>query len=94
MSPPIPEFPVDKWDAIIAINMSSGFPHHGGARADDAARPAGGGSSTSPSAHGLRASESNPVIAAKHGVVGLTKVTALETARDAITATPSAPAMC
>jgi len=77
---PIDEFPVDKWDAIIAINLSSAF--HTTAVALPMMRNAGWGRIVNiASAHGLTASPfKSAYIAAKHGVVGLTKTVALETA--------------
>lgn len=88
---PIPEFPVEKWDAIIAINLSSAF--HTTAAALPLMRAAGWGRVVNiASAHGLTASPFKAAyIAAKHGVVGLTKTTALETAEDPITANAICP---
>jgi len=88
---PIDEFPVEKWDAIIAINMSSAF--HSTAAALPMMRKAGWGRIVNiASAHGLTASPYKAAyIAAKHGVVGLTKTTALETAEEAITANAICP---
>jgi len=88
---PIPEFPEDKWDAIIAINMSSAF--HTTAAALPMMRQAGWGRVINvASAHGLTASPyKSAYVAAKHGVVGLTKVTALETAGQSITANAICP---
>ena len=88
---PIPEFPEDKWDAIIAINMSSAF--HTTAVALPMMRRAGWGRVINvASAHGLTASPyKSAYVAAKHGVVGLTKVTALETAGQSITANAICP---
>lgn len=87
----IPDFPVDKWDAIIAINMSSAF--HTTAIALPMMRAAGWGRVINiASAHGLTASPyKSAYIAAKHGVVGLTKTTALETAKEDITANAICP---
>ena len=88
---PIPEFPEGKWDAIIAINMSSAF--HTTAAALPKMRAAGWGRVINvASAHGLTASPfKSAYVAAKHGVVGLTKVTALETAQEPITANTICP---
>ena len=87
----IPEFPAGKWDAIIAINLSSAF--HTTAAALPRMRAAGWGRVVNiSSAHGLTASPyKSAYVAAKHGVVGLTKVTALETAEEPITANAVCP---
>ncbi|CUH77488.1 3-hydroxybutyrate dehydrogenase [Tropicibacter naphthalenivorans] len=88
---PIDEFPVEKWDAIIAINMSSAF--HTTAAALPLMRKAGWGRVVNiASAHGLTASPfKSAYVAAKHGVVGMTKVVALETAKEPITANAICP---
>lgn len=88
---PIPDFPAEKWDAIIAINMSSAF--HTTAAALPMMRKAGWGRVVNiASAHGLTASPfKSAYVAAKHGVVGLTKVTALETAEEKITSNAICP---
>lgn len=88
---PIDEFPVEKWDAIIAINMSSAF--HTTAAALPLMRKAGWGRVINvASAHGLTASPfKSAYVAAKHGVVGMTKTVALETAREPITANAICP---
>jgi 3-hydroxybutyrate dehydrogenase len=88
---PIPEFPAEKWDAIIAINLSSAF--HTTAAALPLMRQAGWGRVVNiASAHGLTASPyKSAYIAAKHGIVGLTKTTALETAEEPITANAICP---
>lgn len=88
---PIDEFPTDKWDAIIAINLSSAF--HTTAAALPGMRAAGWGRVINiASAHGLTASPyKGAYVAAKHGIVGFTKVTALETAQDPITANAICP---
>lgn len=88
---PIEEFPTAKWDAIIAINLSSAF--HTTAVALPMMRKAGWGRVINiASAHGLTASPyKGAYVAAKHGIVGFTKVTALETAREPITANAVCP---
>jgi len=87
----VEEFPEGKWDAIIAINMSSAF--HTAAVAVPMMRDAGWGRVINvASAHGLTASPyKSAYVAAKHGVVGLTKVIALETAQDPITSNAICP---
>ena len=88
---PIDKFPVEKWDAIIAINMNSAF--HTTAAALPLMRKAGWGRVINiASAHGLTASPyKSAYVAAKHGVVGMTKVVALETAEEPITANAICP---
>jgi 3-hydroxybutyrate dehydrogenase len=88
---PIEKFPVEKWDAIIAINMNSAF--HTTAAALPMMRKAGWGRVVNiASAHGLTASPyKSAYVAAKHGVVGMTKVVALETAEEPITANAICP---
>ncbi len=88
---PIDKFPTEKWDAIIAINMSSAF--HTTAAALPVMRKAGWGRVINiASAHGLTASPyKSAYVAAKHGVVGMTKVVALETAEEPITANAICP---
>lgn len=88
---PIDEFPVDKWDAIIAINLNSAF--HTTAAALPMMRKAGWGRVINvSSAHGLTASPfKSAYIAAKHGIVGMTKAVALETAEEPITANAICP---
>ncbi len=87
----IDQFPVNKWDAIIAINMNSAF--HTTAVALPLMRAAGWGRVINiASAHGLTASPYKAAyIAAKHGVVGMTKTVALETAQEPITANAICP---
>ncbi len=87
----IDEFPVEKWDAIIAIMLTSAF--HTTAVALPMMRAAGWGRVINlASAHGLRASPfKSAYVAAKHGVVGMTKVVALETAEEPITANAVCP---
>ena len=88
---PIPDFPVAKWDAILAINLTSAF--HTTAMALLLMRKAGWGRVVNiASAHGLTASPfKSAYVAAKHGLVGLTKVTALETAGEGITCNAICP---
>ncbi|MBT8454901.1 MAG: 3-hydroxybutyrate dehydrogenase [Rhodobacteraceae bacterium] len=88
---PIDQFPVDKWDAIIAINLTSAF--HTTAAALPMMRKAGWGRVINiASAHGLTASPyKSAYIAAKHGIVGMTKTVALETAEEPITANAICP---
>jgi 3-hydroxybutyrate dehydrogenase len=87
----IDEFPPEKWDAVIAINLSSVF--HTTAAALPMMRAAGWGRVINvASAHGLTASPyKSAYVAAKHGVVGMTKVVALETAEEPITANAICP---
>lgn len=82
---PIADFPTEKWDAIIAINLTSAF--HVMRAAVPLMRAAGWGRIISTaSAHSLVASPNKSAyVAAKHGLVGLTKAVALETATDGIT---------
>ena len=88
---PIDSFPVETWDRIIAINLSSAF--HTTAAALPLMRKAGWGRIVNiASAHGLTASPfKSAYVSAKHGIVGFTKVTALETAEEAITCNAICP---
>lgn len=88
---PIDEFPTDKWDAIIAINLNSAF--HTIAAALPHMRKRGWGRIVNiASAHGLTASPyKSAYVAAKHGIVGMTKAVALETAQEPITANAVCP---
>ena len=87
----IEEFPIDKWNAILAINLSSAF--HTTAAALPGMKAKGWGRIVNiASAHGLTASPyKSAYIAAKHGVVGLTKTTALEVAGQGITCNAICP---
>ncbi|SOC11857.1 3-hydroxybutyrate dehydrogenase [Rhodobacter maris] len=87
----VDEFPPEKWDAILAINLSSAF--HTTAAALPMMRKAGWGRVVNvASAHGLTASPfKSAYVAAKHGVVGLTKTVALETAEEPITCNAICP---
>jgi 3-hydroxybutyrate dehydrogenase len=88
---PLDEFPVAKWDAIIAINLTSAF--HTTAAVLPGMRAKGWGRVVNiASAHGLTASPYKAAyIAAKHGVVGLSKTVALETAGQGITCNAICP---
>jgi 3-hydroxybutyrate dehydrogenase len=88
---PIEDFPTAMWDRIIAINMSSAF--HTTAAALPGMKAKGWGRVINvASAHGLTASPfKSAYVAAKHGVVGLTKTTALEVAGIGITANAICP---
>ncbi len=87
----IEKFPPEKWDAIIAINLSSAF--HTIAAALPLMRDAGWGRVVNiASAHGLTASPyKSAYVAAKHGIVGLSKTVALETAGQGITCNAVCP---
>jgi 3-hydroxybutyrate dehydrogenase len=85
------DFPEDRWDQIIAINLSSAF--HASKAALPFMKKAGWGRIINiASAHGLVGSAGKSAyVAAKHGIVGLTKVIALEHANDGITANAICP---
>lgn len=87
----IEDFPPARWDAILAINLSSAF--HTTRLALPAMRKQNWGRIINiASAHGLVASaQKSAYVAAKHGIVGLTKVTALETAQTGITCNAICP---
>jgi 3-hydroxybutyrate dehydrogenase len=87
----VENFPPERWDAIIAINLSSAF--HATRLALPAMLAAGWGRIINvASVHGLVASaEKSAYVAAKHGVVGLTKVTALENATTGVTCNAICP---
>jgi len=87
----IENFPVERWDAIIAINLSSAF--HATRLALPAMKAANWGRIINvASVHGLVASaEKSAYVTAKHGVVGLTKVTALENATTGVTCNAICP---
>ena len=88
---PIEDFPVDKWDAIIAVNLSSNF-HAIRAVLPQMRQHNWGRIINIASAHGLVASaDKTAYVAAKHGVVGLTKAVALETANTGITCNAICP---
>ena len=88
---PIEEFPLEKWDAIMAINLSAVF-HTTRAVLPEMKRRGWGRIVNIASAHGLIGSPfKSAYVAAKHGVVGFTKVTALETAENGITCNAVCP---
>jgi len=88
---PVDEFPDDKWDAVIAINLSADF--HAIKAALPGMKKRGWGRIINiASAHGLVASTRKVAyVTAKHGVVGMTKVVALETAGTGITCNAICP---
>ena len=87
----VEEFPVEKWDAIIAINLTSAF--HTTRLALPAMKKSNWGRIINvASAHGLVASaQKSAYVASKHGIVGFTKSLALETARTGITSNAICP---
>ncbi len=87
----IEEFPAERWDAIIAINLSAVF--HGMKAAIPGMKARGWGRIINiASAHGLVASPQKVAyVAAKHGVMGMTKVAAIETANAGITVNAICP---
>lgn len=88
---PVEDFPIEKWDAIIAINLSSAFHAIRSALPGMKARRWGRIINTA-SAHALVASPfKSAYVAAKHGIAGLTKTVALETAEFGITANAICP---
>ena len=88
---PVDEFPVEKWDAVIAINLSAAFHAIRAALPHMKARNWGRIINIA-STHGLVASAQKAAyVAAKHGIVGLTKVVALETATTGITCNAICP---
>ncbi len=87
----VEDFPPEKWDAVIAINLSSAF--HTTRLALPAMRERNWGRIINlASVHGLVGSvQKSAYVAAKHGLLGLTKVTALETAQTGITCNAICP---
>jgi 3-hydroxybutyrate dehydrogenase len=88
---PVEDFPPEKWDAIIAINLTSAF--HATRAAIPLMKAQGRGRIVNlASAHGLVASPfKSAYVAAKHGIIGFTKTVALELARDGVTANAICP---
>ncbi len=87
----IEDFPTEKWDAIIAINLSSSF-HTIHAALPGMKSRKWGRIVNIASAHGLVASgQKVAYVAAKHGIVGLTKVVAIEAANDGVTCNAICP---
>jgi 3-hydroxybutyrate dehydrogenase len=87
----IEDFPVDRWDAIIAINLSSSF-HTIRAAIPGMKKRKWGRIINIASAHGLVASgQKVAYVAAKHGLVGLTKTVAIEAANDGVTCNAICP---
>ncbi|KDB53588.1 3-hydroxybutyrate dehydrogenase [Sphaerotilus natans subsp. natans DSM 6575] len=88
---PVEDFPVDRWDAVIAINLSSTF--HTTRLALPSMKAKNWGRIINiASVHGLVASTQKAAyVAAKHGVIGLTKVTALENATTGVTCNAICP---
>lgn len=88
---PVEDFPPERWDAILAINLTSAF--HTSRLALPAMKKADWGRIINvASVHGLVASaQKSAYVAAKHGLVGLTKVTALETATTGVTCNAICP---
>ena len=87
----VENFPVERWDAVIAINLSSAF--HASRAVLPAMQKANWGRIINvASVHGLVGSaEKSAYVAAKHGIVGLTKVTALENATSGVTCNAICP---
>ena len=88
---PVDEFPIEKWDAIIAINLSSAF-HATRAALPGMKQAKWGRVINIASAHGLVASPyKSAYVAAKHGIVGFTKTVALEVAEQGVTSNAICP---
>lgn len=88
---PVEDFPVEKWDAIIAINLTSAF-HTTRLALPGMKQKNWGRIINLASVHGLVGSaQKSAYVAAKHGLVGFTKVTALETAQTGVTCNAICP---
>jgi 3-hydroxybutyrate dehydrogenase len=88
---PVASFPIDRWDAIVATNLSAAFYATRAALPQMLARNWGRIVNIA-SAHGLVGSvDKSAYVAAKHGVVGFTKVVALETAKTGVTCNAICP---
>jgi 3-hydroxybutyrate dehydrogenase len=88
---PVDEFPIEKWDAILAINLSAAF-HTIRAALPKMKAKGWGRIVNTASAHALVASPyKSAYVAAKHGIAGLTKTVALETATQGITVNAICP---
>jgi len=88
---PVVEFPEDRWDAVIAINLSAAF-HAAKAALPHMTARGWGRIINIASAHGLVASgEKAAYVTAKHGLVGMTKVIAIETANTGVTCNAICP---
>jgi 3-hydroxybutyrate dehydrogenase len=88
---PVQEFPAERWDAVIAVNLSAAF-HAIRATLPQMLERKWGRIINIASAHGLVASKHKAAyVAAKHGLVGLTKVVALETATTGVTCNALCP---
>ena len=87
----IEDFPIDRWDAVISINLSSSF-HTIRAAIPGMKKRKWGRIINIASAHGLVASgQKVAYVAAKHGLVGLTKTVAIEAANDGVTCNAICP---
>jgi 3-hydroxybutyrate dehydrogenase len=87
----VEDFPIEKWDAVIATNLSAAF-HTTRVAISGMKKRKWGRIINIASAHGLVASgEKAAYVAAKHGIIGLTKVVAIEAANDGITCNAICP---
>ena len=89
---PVEAFPVERWDAVLSLNLTAAFHTTRLALPADEGAQNWGRIINIASAHGLVASaQKSAYVAAKHGIVGLTKVTALETATTGVTCNAICP---